>query len=112
MPAMRTLVAAAFLLVVVTAVAGCGDKAPTVCEKYARLEWDCGDYPAAEKEITLKMAAAMCEGALAEKDDGNAMVKMFRAEVECAKTSADCAAYQACQDRATAEPATEPAPAK
>lgn len=85
----------------------CGDKATTPCQKYAQLEWECGGYPASEKQITLQMAEAMCEGALAEKE-ASMMADMFKAELECAKTSADCAAYKACNDKRDAADAPSP----
>ncbi len=105
---MRAILVAALLLAAL--LAGCGDKAATVCDKYAQLEWDCGDYPAAEKQLTLQMAKAMCEGALREGDEAQEMAAMFRDEIACAKTSSSCEAYRACQDQPAAPTPPPPAP--
>lgn len=77
-------------------VCSCG-KGDQTCKTYADLEWKCGDYPESEKEITLKLAEGMCQQAMSSKE-ADELTAMFRQEVECAKKSKDCAAYNACKD--------------
>jgi hypothetical protein len=96
---MRHAVYALSLAALVAAV-GCGK---TECQKYADMEWKCGDYPAKEEDITRQMAEGMCEGAksMNEKDDTSGLVSHFKAEAACAaKHANDCAAYKACTDAA------------
>ena len=62
------------------------------CEKYADWEWKCGNYPAEQKEITLKLAEGMCSAG----ENGEAAAKRFVKEAECAVKAKDCAEYKAC----------------
>ena len=60
--ALYALALAASLL----AAAGCGK---TECQKYADMEWKCGDYPAKEEDITRQMADLRKAGAPAAQID-------------------------------------------
>ena len=77
-------------LALVLALPACGK---SKCEKYADMEWKCGNYPESEKDITLKMAEGMCEAADKEKT-----LARFAKEADCAEKAKDCAAYKACSD--------------
>ena len=79
------------LLFVVVALAACGK---SKCEKYADWEWKCGNYPADQKEITLKLAEGMCEAG----ESGEKGAERFKAEAACATKAKDCAEYKACTD--------------
>ena len=71
-------------LALLLALPACGK---SKCEKYADMEWKCGNYPESEKDITLKMAEGMCEAAGQEKT--------------LARFAKDCDAYKACSDAIT-----------
>jgi len=89
---------AALSLAALLAAAGCGK---TECQKYADMEWKCGNFPAKEEDITRQMAEGMCEGAKSMDEDKSGMVAHFKAEAACAtKHPDDCAAYKACSDAA------------
>ena len=77
------------LLAVVLTAAACGK---SKCEKYAEWEWKCGNFPANEKDITLKMAEGMCAAA----ENGEKGLERFAKEAECALKAKDCAEYAAC----------------
>lgn len=95
---MRHALLLALPLASLLATVGCGK---TECQKYADVEWKCGDFPAKEEDITRQMAEGMCEGAKDMKDDTTGIVAHFRAEAACAKKHPDdCAAYKACSDAA------------
>lgn len=83
-----------FALLLVVALAGCGK---SKCEKYADWEWKCGNFPASEKEITLKLAEGMCSAA----ENGEKGLERFAKEAECAAKAKDCAEYKACGDAIT-----------
>jgi hypothetical protein len=88
--------AALALLVSIALGSACsGDNSS--CERYAHLEWECGEFPPSEREMTLRLAEAMCE--VAKKETDNELAALFRRELECAKTAKDCTAYEACQKR-------------
>lgn len=77
---------------------GCGQGAEHECATYARRDFECGGYPAAEKEITLKLAEGFCR----ELKAGNKDLEMLtgvKAGLACTKTTRTCAEYQACVDR-------------
>ena len=63
---MRLFFLAALPLAALLTATGCGK---TECQKYAEMEWKCGDYPAKEESITKQMAEGMCEGAKDCEDD-------------------------------------------
>ncbi|MBA3457757.1 MAG: hypothetical protein H0T42_32040 [Deltaproteobacteria bacterium] len=92
---MRHFLLVALPLASLLAAAGCGK---TECEKYADMEWKCGNYPAKEEAITRQMAQGMCVGAKDLKDDELGLGAKFKAEAECAKKHDDCAGYKACTD--------------
>jgi hypothetical protein len=95
---MRHVLLLALPLASLLAAAGCGK---TECQKYADMEWKCGDYPAKEEGITRQMAEGMCEGAKEMDDDKSGLGAHFKAEAACAKKHLDdCAAYKACTDAA------------
>jgi hypothetical protein len=79
----------------VLAATACGK---TECEKYADMEWKCGNYPASEETITRQAAQGMCMGAKDMEDDTSGVVEHFRKEAACAAKHSDCAAYKACTD--------------
>lgn len=71
----------------------------STCEKYADMEVKCGNYPAAEKEITHDLAQGMCMAADSESDPAvKEMAEHFAKEAACAKKTSDCAEYKACTD--------------
>ena len=86
-----------FGLLALSSLAACGK---STCEKYADMEWKCGNYPAEEEAITKQMAEAMCEGAgQVEEPQAKSFADHFKGEAECAKKHPnDCAAYKACTD--------------
>jgi len=86
------------LLCLAACAIACGGGDDT-CKNYASLEWKCGDYPEAEKDITLRFAEAMCAGVTSSKESDE-FSDMLRVEIECAKKSKDCTAYAACQKAA------------
>ena len=91
---MRLLFVAALPIAAVLAAAGCGK---TECQKYAELEWKCGDFPATEESITKQMAEGMCEGAKQMENDTSGLGAHFTGEAACAKQHPDdCKAYKAC----------------
>jgi hypothetical protein len=73
-------------------VVGCGK---SECEKYADMEWKCGNYPAKEEDITRKLSEGMCEAAKTEKSE---FAQKFKKEAECAAKFSDCTQYKACTD--------------
>jgi hypothetical protein len=75
-------------VLLVLALAACGK---SKCEKYAAMEWKCGNYPASEKEMTLQLAEGFCEAADVDKT----MAK-FGKEADCATKFTDCAEYEKC----------------
>ncbi len=95
------------IAVVVALVApGCGGKEdPTVaaCRAYAQRDFECGGYPASEKDITLKLAEGFCREIAAGNRD-LAMLKGVAAGPTCVKTTKTCDEYQACIERAEAAP--------
>jgi hypothetical protein len=62
------------------------------CEKYADWEWKCGNFPADQKDITLKLAEGMCTAA----EKGEKQLERFAKEADCALKAKDCAEYKAC----------------
>ncbi len=64
------------------------------CEKYAEWEWKCGNFPADQKDITLKLAEGMCTAA----DNGEKQLQRFAQEANCALKAKDCAEYKACSE--------------
>jgi hypothetical protein len=71
----------------------------STCEKYADMEVKCGDYPAAEKDITHDLAQGFCMAADSDTDPAaKEMAAHFAKEAECAKKTSDCAEYKACTD--------------
>ncbi len=95
---MRLFFLAALPLASLLVAPGCGK---TECQKYADMEWKCGDYPAKEESITRQMAEGMCEGAKEMEDDKSGLGAHFKAEAACAKKHPDdCKAYKACTDAA------------
>ena len=79
------------LILVAVFAAGCGK---SKCEKYADWEWKCGNFPASEKEITLKLAEGMCEAA----ENGEKGLVRFSKEADCAAKAKTCEEYKACGD--------------
>jgi len=95
---MRHVLLALPVAAALLASAGCGK---SECQKYADMEWKCGDYPAKEEDITRQMAEGMCEGAKSIDEDKSGLGAHFKAEAACAtKHANDCAAYKACTDAA------------
>ena len=95
---MRHVLLLALPLASLLAAAGCGK---SECQKYADMEWKCGNYPAKEEDITRQMAEGMCEGAKQMNEDKSGLGAHFKAEAACAKQHPnDCAAYKACTDAA------------
>lgn len=81
------------------AVTACSE---SECEKYAKMEWDCGNFPASEKDITMQLAEGMCT--MAKEDDSpeaKQVREMFAGELECSKTAKNCAEYEACKRKRT-----------
>ncbi len=83
------------LLALLVPVAACGK---STCEKYADMEWKCGNYPETEKDITKALAQGMCEAADSGKKDLGEMADHFKKEAACAAKYTDCAEYKACTD--------------
>ena len=81
----------ALLFVALAALAACSK---SKCEKYADMEWKCGNYPANEKEITMKLSEGMCSAA----ENGEKELQRFAKEADCAVKAKDCAEYKACGD--------------
>ncbi|HEX5062976.1 MAG TPA: hypothetical protein VFV99_26560 [Kofleriaceae bacterium] len=79
-------------VLLVLALAACSK---SKCEKYADWEWKCGNYPADQKEITLKLAQGMCVAG----ENGEKGAERFAKEAECALKAKDCAEYKACGDK-------------
>ena len=82
------------LLVITVFVVGCGK---SKCEKYADMEWKCGNYPAKEEDMTRKLAEGMCEAADSDKSE---ISQHFKKEADCAAKFSDCTQYKACTDAA------------
>lgn len=80
------------VLLIAVLVSACGK---SQCEKYADMEWKCGNYPAKEEDITRKLSEGMCEAAKTEKSE---FAQKFTKEAECAAKFSDCAQYKACTD--------------
>jgi hypothetical protein len=83
------------LLVPLALLAACGK---STCEKYADMEWKCGNYPASEKDITKALAQGMCEAAESQNAELKDMGDHFKKEAACAAKFTDCAQYKACTD--------------
>ncbi|MDX2091735.1 MAG: hypothetical protein SFX73_27995 [Kofleriaceae bacterium] len=84
-------------LLALVAVTGCGK---ATCEKYADMEWQCGNYPADEKNITRVLSQGACEaGTSSPNREERAVMEIYAREGECAaKHPGDCAAYEACKN--------------
>ncbi|HSD90957.1 MAG TPA: hypothetical protein VLB44_25710 [Kofleriaceae bacterium] len=78
----------ALLVVAALLVAGCGK---SKCEKYAEIEWKCGNNPADEKDVTLRISEGFCEAA----DHDKAMAH-FAKEADCAAKFTTCEEYKQC----------------
>lgn len=92
----RMRLVAASLIAALCAVAACGK---STCEHYADMEWQCGNYPADEKEMTLLLSQEACRAgeSSAIPDEREAMA-IFAREGTCAKKhQGDCTAYKACK---------------
>lgn len=86
-------------LVVVVALAACGDKKKSfqdmsLCERYADLELRCGGHGEGAREI----ARSTCEKAQTAEDP-DLMLQMIKLESVCATPDTDCATYKACVDK-------------
>jgi hypothetical protein len=105
----RTMKLRRLLLVLVIVVLGaCESKGKpkpgtgSVCERYAELEVRCGGYTGDEAKETLKLAAEYCTKARAgDKED--VMSALIALESECAAKETECAAYEACVEKAKDE---------
>ncbi|MEO8551549.1 MAG: hypothetical protein ABI678_16340 [Kofleriaceae bacterium] len=62
------------------------------CEKYAKLEMECGGAPADAKPTILDFCAKAATGA------SDVTYQLIALETGCAQTAADCAAYKTCVD--------------
>ena len=88
---MRSIAVFAFVFAVTAGCGGKKDDTPSVCDKYAELEIECGKIGADGAEDVRRMARDWCAKALA----GNDMMGIGD-EVACAKKHSDCTAYRAC----------------
>jgi hypothetical protein len=86
MQALALLVAAAAAAMLF--LTGCGK---STCEKYAEIEWKCGDNPADEKDVTLRISEGFCEAA-----DRDKAMAHFAGEADCAAHFTTCEAYKKC----------------
>jgi hypothetical protein len=97
---MRAIVRTRMRLVAASLIAlfaaACGR---STCEKYADMEWQCGNYPEDEKDITLVLSRGACEaGATSTNREERAVMEIYAREGECAaKHAGDCRAYEACK---------------
>lgn len=84
-------------LIALFAATACGK---STCEKYADMEWQCGNYPEDEKDITLVLSQGACEaGNTSTNPEERAVMEIYAREGECAsKHAGDCKAYAACKD--------------
>jgi hypothetical protein len=70
------------------------------CEKYANLEWKCGNHLESEKKITLELSEGLCELAnLGEVEEAKTSRMMIGDGLACFETAKDCASYEACKDK-------------
>jgi hypothetical protein len=96
----------AIAIVLALVAPGCGGKEdPTVaaCRAYAQRDFECGGYPASEKDLTLKLAEGFCREIAAGNRD-LAELKGIAAGPTCVKTTKTCDEYKACIARAEAAP--------
>ena len=69
----------------------------STCQKYADMEVKCGEYPAAEKDMTHDLAQGFCMAADSDNDPAaKEMSEHFKAEAKCAEKTSDCAEYRDC----------------
>lgn len=91
--------AAAATLAFTGLLAACGKGAPDECAAYAKRDWECGNYPASEKDITLKLAEGFCR----EIRSGNkdlAVMADVKAGPGCVRSTSTCEEFRACLQKA------------